>query len=139
VLLDQEGWEDKMGASPESRALEHRRRSLGMSQAELARRSDLSMQTVRRILTQGMESVAAGKVRAVARALGMQLQYEAMSTVREMQEQEARKKAQAIVRMLQGTSGLESQALDEETCNDLIEQTVHELMAGPKRKLWAQM
>ena len=128
-----------MGASPESRALERRRRSLGMSQAELARRSDLSIQTVRRILTQGIESVAVGKVRAVARALGMQLQYEAMSTVREMQEREARKKAQGIVRMLQGTSGLESQALDEETCNDLIEQTVHELMAGPKRKLWAQM
>jgi len=110
-----------------------------MSQAELARRSDLSIQTVRRILTQGIESVAVGKVRAVARALGMQLQYEAMSTVREMQEREARKKAQGIVRMLQGTSGLESQALDEETYNDLIEQTVHELMAGPKRKLWAQM
>ena len=128
-----------MGASSESRALERRRRSLGMSQAELARRSGLSVQTIGRILSQGIESVAEGKVRAVADVLGLQLHYQAVIGVRQMQEQEARKKARVIVRMLQGTSALESQAFDEETYNDMLEQTVHEIMAGPRRKLWAQM
>ncbi len=128
-----------MGAPLKPHVLERRRRSLGMSQAELARRSGQSTPTVIRILTQGIDSVATGKVRAVAKALGIVLQCKETVSVLEMQEREAQKKARDIVRMLQGTSGLESQSFDDDTYKDMVQQTVHELMAGPKRKLWTQM
>ena len=51
-------------------------------------------------------------------------------------ERQAETKAEVIVRMVQGTSALESQAVDSDTCRQMVSQTVHELMAGPRRRLW---
>jgi hypothetical protein len=39
--------------------------------------------------------------------------------------------------MVQGTSGLEAQAVDREALEQMIRRTTHELLAGPKRRLWA--
>jgi len=38
--------------------------------------------------------------------------------------------------MVQGTSALESQAVDSETYRQMVRQTMHELMAGSRRRLW---
>jgi hypothetical protein len=54
-------------------------------------------------------------------------------------ERQAEAKAKLIVRMVQGTSALESQAVDSDTFQQMVKQTVHELMAGPRRKLWNPM
>jgi hypothetical protein len=48
-----------------------------------------------------------------------------------------RKKAQQMARLVQGTSALESQAVDEKTYNRLVEKAFREILAGPKRKLWS--
>ncbi len=39
--------------------------------------------------------------------------------------------------MVQGTSALESQAVDAATYQRLIEKSVHELLAGSPRRLWS--
>ena len=51
--------------------------------------------------------------------------------------QQAVKKARELVGMVQGTSGLESQAIGQDQIEKMILQLVHQLMAGSRRKLWA--
>lgn len=118
-------------------ALNARRRRLGMTFGALARRSGVSEPTVKRIL--GGKSAAAasfGNVAAIAEALGCSLELGQID-VDEMREQEARKKAERIARLVQGSSALESQAVDEQTLRRLVERSYHELLAGPSRRLWS--
>jgi hypothetical protein len=61
----------------------------------------------------------------------------ATKSVQDIREQQAEAKAQELVGMVQATCGLESQAVDQEHIDEMVRQTVHELLAGPNRKLWA--
>ena len=108
-----------------------------MSRAVLARRSGVSLPTVNRIVGGGVEHATYASLKAVADALGMD--FELKNTIDELDlaEQQAQAKAEVIARMVQGTSALESQAVDPETYRQIIRQTVHELMAGPRRRLWS--
>ena len=54
-------------------------------------------------------------------------------------EQQAESKARTIVRIVQGTSALEAQGVDSGTRQQMVKQTVHQLMAGSRRKLWSPM
>jgi transcriptional regulator with XRE-family HTH domain len=107
-----------------------------MSCQLLALRSGVSLPTVQRILRDGGEHTTYANLMAVARALGMD--FELISTVDEQtfKERQAETKAKVIVSMVQGTSALESQGVDSDTYQQMVKQTVHELMAGPSRKLW---
>ena len=51
--------------------------------------------------------------------------------------EQARKKAEQVARLVQGTSALESQAVDAKTYKRLVEKTYHELLAGSRRRLWS--
>jgi transcriptional regulator with XRE-family HTH domain len=117
--------------------LDHRRRELGMSHAALAQRCGVSEPTVKRILGGRALGASFGNVAAIAAALGMPLGF-AESDAAEIRRTQARKKAEHVARMVQGTSGLESQGLDAREFERLVEQTYHELMAGSGRKLWAR-
>ena len=117
--------------------MERRRKSLKMSRPVLARRSGVSLPTVNRILSGGDERATYASLRAIARALGMDFELKSIASEQDLAEQEAHAKAEEIVRMVQGTSALESQAVGRETYIQMIRQTVHELMAGPRRRLWS--
>jgi len=107
-----------------------------MSCRLLALRSGVSLPTVQRILRDGGEHATYATVKAVAHALGMDLELRNTVDEQDFAERQARTKAEAIVRMVQGSSALESQAVDAETYRHMVDQTVHELMAGPRRRLW---
>jgi hypothetical protein len=49
---------------------------------------------------------------------------------------QARAKAEEVARLVQGTSALESQAVDADAYRRLVERSYHELMAGSRRRLW---
>ena len=117
--------------------LERRRRALGMSLPILAQRSGASLPTVNRILRGAADRASYATLKAVARALGMD--FELRSTIGEYEfaEQQARVKAEVVARMVQGTSALESQAVDADTYRQIVAQTVHALMAGSRRRLWS--
>ena len=121
----------------ESHYLERRRRKLGISRPLLAQRSDVSLPTVTRILTGDLNHASVANVRAVAAAMGVELAVEATADIHELQEREALAKATKIVQLVQGSSGLEGQAVDPETYQRMTNQTTHELMAGSRRRLWA--
>jgi transcriptional regulator with XRE-family HTH domain len=117
--------------------LERRRKSLGISRPLLARRSGVSLPTVNRILSSSAENSTYANLKSVANALGMDFAIINTSNEQDFAEQQAQSKAIKIAGMVQGTSALESQAVDVETYNQIISQTTHELMAGPKRRLWS--
>jgi transcriptional regulator with XRE-family HTH domain len=119
------------------RFLERRRRELGMSRHALARRSGVSLPTVQRILAGDRPRVSLASALALARALDVRLVLDPQSDPLEMREREARQKAERLVGLVQGSAALEGQGLDEKTRKRMIEQTVHELLAGSKRRIWA--
>jgi hypothetical protein len=74
---------------------------------------------------------------AIADALEMDLPPTPRATARKTMRTKAEAKARLLVSMVQGTSALEAQAVDQETQQEMVEQTVHELLAGSRRALWS--
>ena len=122
--------------------LEFRRHRLGMSKRAVAKRARVASATVDRILSGREASPRIANLAAIAAALGVQVNLGANMTVTELQSAhefrraQALKKAARIVGLVQGTMGLESQAVEQNALNDMLEQTVSELLAGPPRRLW---
>jgi len=112
------------------------RAALGISFASLAARSGVSEPTVKRIFGGQFGAASCGNVAAVARALGATfVLVEADSD--ELCREQARIKAEQVARLVQGSNALEGQAADTQTYNRLVEKSYHELLAGPKRRLWS--
>ena len=118
--------------------MERRRKALGISRQLLARRSGVSLPTVTRILSKSVENSTFANLKSVAHALGMDLEIKNTTNDQEFAERQAYSKAKIIACLVQGTSALESQAVDNETYNQIISQTTHELMSGSRHRLWSQ-
>ncbi len=69
--------------------------------------------------------------------LGLSLRLDARIDVGTMKRDQAVGKARRLVSLVQGTSGLEGQAVDKKTLEAMVEQTIHELLSGSKRRLWS--
>lgn len=119
----------------ELRRLQRRRHQLGMPYEILAKRSGVSVPTLKRMLSGHDTSISS--VCAVAAAMGLEMRLHSQVSALQMQETQARSKAKELVAMVQGTSGLEGQAVDKEKLDEMIRRTVHELMAGSKQRLWS--
>lgn len=117
--------------------LKLRREALGMSHATVAARSGVSEPTVKRILGGQLAEASFANVVAIAEALGMTVGL-GETDAEELCRQQARRKAERIARLVQGTSALESQAVDQTAYGRLVERSFHELMAGSRRRLWAE-
>ena len=110
---------------------------LGMSHAAVARLSGVSLPTVQRILGKEDHDATVSNLLAIAEALGLGLDFQPEVKVDALREQQARRKAERLVAMVQGLSALEGQAVDQDTYERMVQRTVYELLAGPNRKLWA--
>jgi len=122
--------------------LESRRRDLGMPWDALAARSGVSRATVCRLLKRKQTSPSLHNVLAVAASLGVSMRYgdgvlqsDAID-LEDLLEQQVDRQARKLVGMVQGTMGLEAQALPENEFVHLIKKTKRKLLAGSKRKLW---
>ena len=118
--------------------LDKRRRDLGLSYELLARRSGVSRPTVQRILTGRQPAASFANVMSIAEALGLGLRFESRIDPGRLKQEQAERKARSLVALVQGTSGLEGQAVDRGAVESMVEQTTHELLVGPKRKLWSE-
>ena len=119
-----------------STRLNQRRQDVGVTFALLAQRTGLSLRTVQRVLSGEENDPGFGTVVSIAEALGVSLRFEA-DDPDEFRRKRAEQKADQVLALVQGTSALEAQALSDESKRRLKERTVHELLAGPRRKLWA--
>lgn len=119
-----------------SSQLEFRRHQLGMNKSTVAKRSGVSIPTVDRILSGREKNPRFSNVQAIAAALGIELRLHETQSAQEFRKVQATAKAQRLVRMVQGTMGLEAQGVDSETLEGMIDQATCELLAGSARKLW---
>ena len=119
------------------RGFERRRRELGMSRTALAKRSHVSLPTVNRILSGQNSGASFANVLAIAGALDMDLTVIANSGSDEFRERQAMHKARRLVCLVQGTSALEGQGLDQDELEEMVKRTSRELVVT-KRKLWEQ-
>ena len=117
--------------------LESRRRELGLSQSVLAERSGVSLPTVQRILSGHNPAASFENTVMIAEILGMQLDAVPVIPANEVLRQQAQKKAQRLVGMVQGTSALEAQGVSARHIGQMIKRTTQELLAGSRRRLWA--
>ena len=118
-------------------ALDKRRRELRMSYAAVAKRSHVSMPTVIRILSGTSTKASFANVLAIAECLGMTMRMAPKLPCDALLKKQAEEKARKLVGMVQGTSALEGQGIDAATLERMRRQTVHELLAGSRRRLWS--
>ncbi len=118
--------------------LQQRRRQLGMSYAQLAARSGVSPATAKRMINGDIAAASLGHVVALAAAMGLSLVSREEESAEAMKERAAREQARRLVKMVQGTSALESQAVSDEEAERLARQSFHRLMVGSPRRIWAQ-
>jgi transcriptional regulator with XRE-family HTH domain len=116
--------------------LDQRRRQLGLSYAALAKRSGVSQATVVRLLSGRHPQASFQNVIAIAEALGYEVTFTPAASTSAMRKAQAMTKARRLVGLVQGTSGLEAQAVDAQQIEDLTEQTASQLLAGSPRRLW---
>ena len=120
--------------------LDVRRRDLGLSYELLAKRCGVSRPTVQRILSGRHPSASFANIVAIAESLGLAIRdppQDSKVDPGRLRREQAERKARKLVALVQGTSGLEGQAVDRVAVESMVEQTTHELLAGPKRKLWS--
>lgn len=125
------------------KSLESRRRTLRISRAALAARTGLSVPTLNRILA-GEGNPTLETLTALSSALGVEfritnqiVELTELCSANEFRKLMAEQKALRLVRMVQGTAALEAQAVGQAQEKEMVERTVHELLAGPARRLWA--
>ena len=124
--------------APILKNLDERRRELGLSYELLSKRCGVSRPTVHRILSGRHAAASFATIVAIAETLGLRLRFDSKVDAHELRRQQAERKAKKLVALVQGTSGLEGQAVDEKAIKSMVEQTTRELLAGPKRKLWRE-
>src|SRR5262245_44032732 len=118
-------------------SLNQRRKDLGMTFDALAKRSGVSMPTVVRILSGKDPHASFENVTAIASSLAVAVAFQPAGTSQEVKERQAAKKARELVGLVQGSAGLEAQAVATAEVESMTRQTVHELLARPARFLWS--
>ena len=118
--------------------LDERRRDLGLSYEQLSKRCGVSRPTVQRVLSGRHAAASFANIVAIAESLGLGLRFHSKVDTRDLKREQAEPKAKKLVALVQGTSGLEGQAVGEKDVESMVEQTTHELLAGSKRKLWSE-
>jgi DNA-binding XRE family transcriptional regulator len=119
-----------------------RRRKLGMSRAFLAQLAGVGLTSLTAILRGTEQNPTLSTAHAIATALGMRITLgvdaaiSELISVDEMRRRRAVEKARRLAGLVQGTMGLEAQAVDQQTIDSITEQNVHKLLAGPSRRLW---
>lgn len=118
--------------------LSQRRRQLKMSYRALARRSGVSEPTAKRVLSGHCTNLEYATLAALAQGLGAELRHTLECEHPEaFKLREAEKVARRIVSAVQGSAGLEAQALSERDLKNMFRQTVHELMAASPTRIWS--
>ena len=123
--------------------LDGRRARLRMSKVDLARRADVSLPTVQRLLSGREKRPSVKAVTAVAVALGVEVRLSDAPHVHEIyaaeafRERRAKDKSRYLVGLVQGTMALESAAVEDAVLTQMERQTSRALLTGSSRRLWS--
>lgn len=116
--------------------LSDRKNKLGISLENLAKLSHVGVRTVNRLFAG--EDVKLSTIEKVTNLLGVDFSGNATININELNRHRAHEKALYMASLVQQTSALEMQGLEDNQLNSLIEEFEHEFLNGSYRNtLWA--
>jgi len=105
-----------------------RKKQLNITVDNLAKLSGVSVRTINRLLAN--EDVKLSTIEEVTNFLGLDFSGNEQVSLKELKKQRAREKAILLASIVQGTSTLELQGLDEESLNTIIATLEIEFLSG---------
>ena len=112
-----------------------RKEQLNITIENLAKLSDLGVRTVNRVLAN--EDVKLSTIESITNLLGLDFAGNEIVPFNELKKQRAKEKAIFMASLVQSTSALEMQGLDEENANNIISMYEKEFLDGEyKHTLW---
>jgi len=113
-----------------------RRKQLAITLENLATLSNLGYRTIARFFAN--EDITLSSVEKITNTLGLDFAGNEVIDAQTLKEQRAEVKALYIVSLVQDTSSLEKQGLDEEQIKKLLQETKAEFLTGQYQKqLWS--
>ncbi len=83
-------------------------------------------------------SATFSKIVAIAESLGFESRANSNVDPGKLRREQAERNAKKLVSLVQGTSALEGQSVDQQTAESMIKVTTQELLAGSIRGLWSE-
>ena len=105
-----------------------RKEQLNITIENLAKLSGLGVRTVNRVLAN--EDVKLSTIESITNILGLDFAGNEVITLEKLKKQRAKQKAIFMASLVQGTSALEMQGLDEDNVNNIISMYEQEFLNG---------
>ena len=115
--------------------IENRKKQINMSIENLAKLSNLGVRTVNRFFAG--EDVKLSTIERITNLLGLDFAGNEVIPLNQLQKQRAKEKALFMASLVQSTSALEVQGLEEDSLNKIIDKFEKEFLQGQyKNRLW---
>jgi len=112
-----------------------RKKELNITVKNLAKLSGVSVRTINRLLKN--EDVKLSTIESVTNLLGLDFAGNEVVSLEELKKQRAREKALFLASIVQGTSALEMQGLEEDSLKNIITNYEQAFLKGEyKNTLW---
>jgi len=118
--------------------LDGRRKELRMSYAVVAKFAGVSLRTTQRLLSGEAEDVRLSTLSGIGRAMGVTVRLAATCGARAFRRKQARRKAERLVGLAQGSAALEGQAVPKKELEKIIQRVADELAVGKGIRLWGK-
>lgn len=117
--------------------IKQRRKQVGITIDDLSIVSNLGYRTVTRFLAG--DDVMLSSIEKITNLLGLDFAGNEIIDIQTLKDKRATEKALYIVSLVQDTSSLENQGLNEEQINQLLSETKEKFLTGEYKKyLWKQ-
>ncbi len=115
--------------------IENRKKQINISIENLAKLSHLGIRTINRFFAG--EDVKLSTIEKLTNLLGPDFAGNEVVPLKELEKQRANEKALFMASLVQSTSALELQGLEEDSLNNIIDKFEKEFLQGPyKNRLW---
>ena len=115
--------------------IENRKKQINISIENLARLSNLGVRTVNRFFAG--DDVKLSTIERITNLLGLDFAGNEVIPLTQLQKQRAKEKALFMASLVQSTSALEVQGLEEDSLNKIIDKFEKEFLQGQyKNRLW---
>ena len=115
--------------------IESRKKQINISIENLAKLSNLGVRTVNRFFAG--DDVKLSTIERITNLLGLDFAGNEVVPLNQLQKQRAKEKSLFMASLVQSTSALEVQGLEEDTLNKIIDKFEKEFLQGQyKNRLW---
>lgn len=115
--------------------IENRKKQINITVENLAKLSNLGVRTVNRFFAG--DDVKLSTIERITNLLGLDFAGNEVISLKELEKQRAKEKALFMASLVQSTSALEAQGLEENSLNKIIDKFEKEFLQGQyKNRLW---